>query len=307
MLKSNMLKNLMQYISPSPTIRYGYWLYIPKKITSVQVILWGHGSTPNEIPYLKINEFVKYSLLNIMKYCDDLGLVAIMPILPRECDSFDYPYFKFDSQIMTKEVMMSKFMPESTFYNRPDLEIIKIISATKMELKSRNIIVQDKIIIGGISAGATMANRFSILYPELIEISALLISGIFTYPTNKINELLLEYPFGISNIIDISTNRFEIKEFKKIHHFLFVGGQDNKPQNDILRFESNGEKNIDVIKQIIGDDSVDRTIKYANYLRTLSMDVELIIDQNLGHNINGEILDSTFSWIKNIIMNRMKN
>lgn len=294
---------MIQLIKSTKDIKYDYLLYIPDNIREAQIVVWGHGSTPDEVKYEDISDFIEPSFNNILSYCNKLNLVAVMPLLPRFADANEYPLVKFDSQIMTKEVMFDNYSPENEPYKRPDLEIVKMIESVKDMLKKDDVKVKEKIVIGGVSAGANMANRFSLLYPELVEFSLLLLSGIFMYPESKMNEVTLNYPFGTNNIDQLVNKGFNKEEFSGIKHFLYVGEQDNNPRNDIARFEFIAERDKQNIGKVIGLDSVSRTKNYANYLESLGIDVELYIEPELGHNVNGKVMDKTFGYLKDKLAN----
>lgn len=272
-------------------------LYIPKNIKSGRIILWGHGSSPGNFSYPEYKIFAQQTLTNILSYCNSLDLIAITPLLPRERERKHYPYSNFDSQIMTAEVMVEDVSEDNKFYYRPDLEIRKIIQVVHNLLAVKNISIDKKVIVGGVSAGANLANRFSMLYPDIISHSMLLLAGDFIYPAKIVSNLTLNYPFGIADLNKISGQCFSHQNFEGIKHFIFVGEKDHDSNADPLPFEVRDRIYREQLKQAIGQNQVERAKHYAQHLNNLGIFVDFDLDPSQGHSYNKNTLDRAFSLI----------
>jgi predicted esterase len=287
----------IQLFEADNEIKYDYLVYIPQNLKKGKIILWCHGSTPPD-PNDDLKSYALRSLTKIQKYCDELGLVAIMPVLPSDKERETYPYWKYDSQIMAREVMTTPLDPVDNIYFRPDTEVLKIVTEVKSNLTSAGISVSEKIIAGGFSAGGTFSNRFSLLYPEVVESTILLCAGLFIYPTAVLENKTINYPFGIADIDVIQGNKFSIETFRQIRQFIYVGELETNTDHDILPFETNGDPEmLNYIGEMIGYESLTRTKNYVNYLREIGSSVELFIGEGLGHQANGEIYDRAFRYI----------
>lgn len=279
-------------------IKYDFLLFVPQNIKKAKIMLWCHGSTFPEIAYNEIPQFVKGSLFNLMTYCENHNLVAVMPILPRKF-SQAYPDRKFDAQAMTAEVVLpTSSDKDNDFYKRPDLEVIKILDQVKDYLSENKVETDNKIIVGGSSAGGSFANRFSLLHPLLVEVSALLIAGDYIYPESRLGKVTLNYPYGIADLKNIMPNDYSFEEFKKIKHFLFVGEEDKERAHDALNYELNGDaEKMKSYREVLGENAVERTKKYADYLKSKGIHAQLIVGKNMGHRIGEEVMDAMVEFI----------
>lgn len=224
-----------------------------------------------------------------------IGITIIMPVLPRNRNTQDYPERKMDSQIFTQETMgLVHEIKVNELYLRPDLEIKKIINNESEPMS--------KIIIGGISAGANMANRYSILHPANIIGVVLMLAGDFVYPVTTLGTIELHYPFGINGINELRDTNLDIDLFKQIPHMLCVGEFDTNPENDPLPFELNNNKE-DIIKyqQLLGLTPTERTMHYHKFLKSFGMSNEIVVGKNMGHEINKELTTKVRDWLQDII------
>lgn len=298
-MKTKTYEPSITYFYSENNLKYGYFLHVPEGITEAKILLWGHGSSRFDVPYEQIAENVIGDIRRIINYCDEQKLIAIMPVLPRNYSSETYPDYKLDAQVMTAEVMIKDLVKGNEFYKRPDLEVIKILSQVKSYLQEHSIRVEDKIIVGGVSAGGSFANRFSLLHPNLVDIAILLISGDYIYPESELEGVKLNYPYGIADLNAISNQEYSLASFQKIKNIIFIGANDTDSKFDALSYELNdNEEVINQYKKVIGANSVERTTKYTDYLKSKGVVVELEVGKDMGHQVNGWVMDFVFTFVK---------
>lgn len=272
-----------------PGIRYPFHLFIPPKVKHKYVVVWGHGSYRG--PDL-INA-TKKEFSNFKKTFTRLGLITLMPVLPR-IDEKDL-HKQLDAQLMEQPTITGKCQE---FYSRPDLVILKIIKHAQKLLREQRYAVRKKIIIGGSSAGGTMANRMSVLHTSLVAGAVIFISGSFMYIEREINNIPLPYPYGIRDIDEIEDNHFNRIQFLKIPSYIFIGKHDTNPDNDPFGFEiRHFQDREDELGSIFGNNQLERTKHYANYLKKLGMKVELRIHPSYGHMFDYKEIRKGFRWV----------
>jgi hypothetical protein len=262
--------------------------------TKYQILLWGHGSRSDYKDYQDIVEDVNGEIQNIFSIFDDQKTIILTPVLPRYNNHKNNS--KMDPQILSQEVMLDNFPGSDDFCWRPDVEIVKMIDLLKKTLHDKKYQYKDALQIGGVSAGGQMANRFSLLYPNLIEKVVLLVAGDFIYPVNQYEGAILNYPFGINDINKIKSNQFDLKVFQKIPHYIYVGEED---MNDPIGYETNGDNQLtEMYKKVLGVNPVERTKKYASYLQTiLGMNIKLKIGAGLRHRITEERIRDVYRFL----------
>lgn len=275
------------YKKPSNKIKYGYFIYEGGD----RLILWGHGSTPAYSDFDSLESIIKPEFESAMSMFRGIDATILMPILPRNRNSKEYPAMKMDGQIMTQETMglVEEVVPPLIF-RRPDIEIANIVE--------QEFGKEAKFIVGGISAGANMANRFAILHPNNVKGIALLLAGDFIYPTMQLERTELKYPFGIDDINQLSNTEVDLSKYKGIPHFIFVGENDNSLENDPLPFELNNNKEaITLMRKLFGETQVERTKHYVNFLKANEYKVTSRIGKDVGHEINNQAVDDLRDWV----------
>jgi predicted esterase len=256
-------------------IKYPFHLFIPEKVKTQNFIIWGHGSEKGEdIKEATLDQFDYYT-----ETFEELGIPAVMPILPRlqkESESLD-------AQIFERKVMLEECQSE---YSRPDREVVKIGVETRKILKQKGIDMEEKFLIGGVSAGATMADRFSFLYPQLVAGKALFLSGLFVYPEEKLNEVDMPYPFGTKDFkkLEVGEN-FSQKDFLNIPTYLYIGSEDNSEKNNIFNFESRNLSNEQKgrMMRVVGENQLEITKKYSEYMSTKNPRFKSFQNPQVGH------------------------
>lgn len=268
-----------------------------RKDLPLRILIWGHGSLDNR----SYEEMVTYTVeeaQSLEKYCDFHNVIAVMPILPR--DSYGTETTPpLDAQILSYHTMFQNY---DDFYYRPDLEIIKMTESLKGILKKNGYTVAEKMLIGGISAGASLAHRFSTLHPELISARAVLLEGTFMYPEIEINGLTLPYPFGVSNLDQIEGIGIKSKPGLYIPTYLYKGMLDNQEINDPLHYEA---KLIDAsltnkIKHSLGITMYERFLHYAEYLTNQGVKVVIDSPKNFGHQLDPATFSKIFDFFDEV-------
>lgn len=263
----------------------------------LRILLWGHGSF-NGMAYEDIISAAKDDIVMIKQDCDRHNLIAIMPVLPRfQGTSSIIPQ---DSQMLAKPVMSDDW---DEFYRRPDIEILNFINDLRNTLESKKYNLYKKIFAAGVSAGANMVNRFSLLYPDIVEAIAIPLAGNYAYPEKVFGNVELPYPFGVDDIETIKGQRYSKDQFLSLNFFLYVGVLDTKQVNDPLSFEADlidpslNEK----IKSIFGKNQYERCLHYAHYLKSEGAQAELVIEENYGHALAPDSYDRIFEFFDNCI------
>ena len=103
--------------------------------------------------------------------------------------------------------------------------------------------VQEKIFIHGYSASGVFAQRFALIYPEVI--SRCLIGG--AAGTIPVPTLRIEYPTGIKDYEALFGKKFDIEEYKKIKFGYYVG---EKEEQDAGVWDTEGNRFVDEKTQI---------------------------------------------------------
>ena len=133
--------------------------------------------------------------------------------------------------------------------------------------------VQDKIFLSGYSASGLFAQRFAMIYPELIN-RALIggAAGTIPIPTKKI-----KYPIGIQDYEELFGREFNKEAYKQIQFGYYVGEKETEEPGS---FDINGDK-------IISDKQIAAPMHDMSFRSvTTPKDVGIIQRQLLGKTLN---------------------
>lgn len=273
--------------------RYAYHIVIPESSkvsrTPLRVLIWGHGSIDSE-DYQRIVQDTTVDALELVPFCEKHNIVAIVPVLPRKKSTAENP--PLDAQTFNRATMLRNIDP---FYNRPDVDILLATQHIMTELTKQGHTIADKLIVGGISAGGTMANRFAFLYPDLISAVIMLKAGAFSLPANLAEGVRLPYPYGSADIYQIAGNTHSSKAYERIPMFVYVGEQDQTFPREELNIGGSISLE-DVLK--FGKTPLDRMSYFAHFMEQKGGVVKIEIGRGLGHKLGSNTLDNAFQFIE---------
>jgi dienelactone hydrolase len=234
-------------------------------------------------------------------FVDTYGYALLIMVMPRNCGP--YPDYKMNTSSMVRWVMFPNPFdkPEYRFYKRPDLEFIKVIDDFMNFLRDNGYTPYPKVFMTGFSGGGQQSNRFPILHPSRIAATAVGGAGAFLYPVETWNRIPLTYPVGISDINRISGSTYSLAAFKQIPHFIFVGEKDLRYENDPVNFDDNYDRRqAYIINTYFGKNPVERSVKFADYLKSIGMQATLKIYPGVGHDYTHEMIRDTFNFFDSV-------
>lgn len=221
-----------------------------------------------------------------------INLTSLSPVVIPLIPSYkDKPYF----QQLSKECFGLK---EDDSLYRIDEQVINIINQARNIIKSiTGIDVDDKVFLNGYSASGVFAQRFSLLYPEIIDTVCIGgASGSIPLPIND-----LPYPLGIKDYEQITNKKFDMNSYSNIKFRYYVGEYETKaksnsrfdekgnnaPMHDMSYFDRSipvetGEKQ----RQLFGQDMFERARNTIDKLKSIGIDIEHYIIKGRSHNNN---------------------
>jgi hypothetical protein len=137
--------------------------------------------------------------------------------------------------------------------------------------------------------------------PSRIAATAVGGAGAYLYPVETWNRIPLTYPVGISDINRISGSTYSLAAFKQIPHFIFVGEKDLRYENDPVNFDDNYDRRqAYIINTYFGKNPVERSVKFADYLKSIGMQATLKIYPGVGHDYTHEMIRDTFNFFDSV-------
>lgn len=160
-----------------------------------------------------------------------------------------------------------------------DIKITKMLIDTLNALPARlNLSLQPRALVFGFSRGAQLAHRFAMMYPDRVESVATVAAGTYTLPVENAGAQLLPFPFGIGDLDKLIGHAFDWNNFKKVSFWVGVGERDNQARDVPRQFDP-----------YQGANRVDRARAFERALRSIGVDVQLMIFPNAGHEVTSEM------------------
>lgn len=203
----------------------------------------------------------------------ELKIPLLVPIFPRPA-ALELTY----THALDRGVMLEN----SAELKRLDLQLLAMIKDAKSVLKSMNIEVDARFFMTGFSASASFTNRFSYLHPE--KIKALAIGGFngeLLLPQNEINGIAIDYPIGTHDFAELFGNKPDLKTYKSIPQFIYMGQQD---QNDAVQYDdAYDDKQRKIINENIGSEVQQRYVKCQEIYKQQGFEPIFKTYANIGH------------------------
>lgn len=191
---------------------------------------------------------------------------------------------------------------------RLDKQFLSMINYSQDVLKSLGLQVEDKVGIAGFSASSDWATRFTMLYPEKIK---WVISNLpATMPMETYKGEILKYPLGMGDITKVLGSKFDFETYKKIPHFMFVGGNDfgdgskygdgwgDYEESTYFRNVLNTEG--EDYRRLFGEDPIQRRVVQTNIFDDLGITYQYISYKGLEHGWGDTQIDDIIKFINNL-------
>lgn len=150
----------------------------------------------------------------------------LVPVFPRRRSDWNIYTHALD-----RDVMLQK----NNSLERIDRQLLDMFEDARLRLESKNILTRDEFLLTGFSASASFANRFALLHPgKVFAVAAGGLNGLLMLPRDSLNNELLKYPVGTSDMKDISGKAFRKEMFRNTPQFYFMGQLD---ENDAIPYD----------------------------------------------------------------------
>lgn len=286
-------------VPPNPVkgFNYPYYLYLPtdiEKNTLKKYMVVEPNNTGTVNDALVVHDVAAHwdAYANgdpAHKVADSLKTPMLKPVFPRPSTDFWLGYtHALDRGAMLLQGDMKRL----------DLQLIQMINDSKTILGEKNIKIEDKVFLTGFSASGQFVQRFSILHPE--KVKAIFAGGFTMYPVEKLNGVTLRYPFGISDIKEISGNAFNKVEYDKIAQFYYTGDLDDHdlPYEVDYGFE---KPEIDNVNKLFGYDyGVPKWNRRWEFVKQIGYDtnIQFNIYKGIGHDYPLNMLKDIVEFFK---------
>jgi hypothetical protein len=210
---------------PAKGFHWPYYLAIPDTLAQNKVLL----VAPNNSGFVSDDplehESAAYNLLTwlLQDLAMDLGLPLLVPAFPRPLT-----YWWIYTQALDRDSLLT----DLEGLQRIDLQLMAMIHDARERLASMGISIEERAFMFGFSASAQFTNRFTLLHPGQIKAAAIGSTGWLTVPVPSWGDAGLRYPVGIQDLEILTGQPFNLRHFKFVPQYSYIGDQDTNDTVD---------------------------------------------------------------------------
>lgn len=277
------------YIEPNKEegFNFGYFIKISNRGTSNKLQLIGECNNCGIVN--EKNEAYKKTLWEI----EYNGLICKTLQSKLECSAIILPCFTRPMSedgkcnIYTHMLTSQAIKTNVDSIKRVDQQYANMIHHAKKLLSKLGFEVNNKIIMTGFSASSKFAQRFALLYPELV--SCVIAGGMSAVPCLPMKELhgeILNFPLGVNDYQELMQKPFNEEEYRKIKQYLIMGDLD---ENDPVKYiDCVTEEEREIIYKIYDENMQKRWAKMVDIIKKLNLtNVHTYLIKGVAHSTKG--------------------
>jgi len=276
--------------NPSKGFYNDYILFVPKgtPIKKKIFLLVEPNNTGSLSDSMEVHKSAAIALASVSSVGNnvstELRIPLLVPVFPRpESQPLMYTH------ALDRDVMLER----TPALQRPDLQLLEMISDAKKVLLGMEILVDPKIFMNGFSASATFTNRFSFLHPGMVK--ALAIGGFngdLMFPEDEVNNVKLNYPIGTYDFRELFKSNFDAGAFRQIPQLIYMGKLD---ENDAVQYDdAYDEKERKIVNENIGAKVQERYMECQRIYKKHNINANFKSYEEVGHwttpNMNLEVI-----------------
>jgi len=213
--------------------------------------------------------------------------VLLTPVIPRPKTNHIYVIAYNRKVFLTTTPAM---------YQRPDLELNKMIDKLTTILRQDGYNVADKVFMDGYSAGGMFAQRYALLHPErLMAIAGGQCGGSLTVP-----DMAYDWPIGIRDFEKLTGDAFNDTDYRLIPQLFYIGDLDNKNSTvELGNPDVFTNDQIMTLFNVFGREDPKRLQTQVDHINTLGFtNVFFNLYPGIKHEITNQMIEDTFKFFE---------
>jgi dienelactone hydrolase len=254
---------------PEKGFNWPYLLYVPETARGPAVLLVEPNNSGVPSNDFAFHEGRAESFLNIRSpFSYVLKAPLLVPIFPRYEDLY--------TQALDRATLLTK--RENLV--RIDLQLIAMVDDAIERLASKGVKANKRVLMIGFSASGAFVSRFSAIHPERIMAAAIGSPG--GWPIAPVAEWgghSMTYDLGISDLDLVAGTPFNLKEFKRVPLYLYLGDQDDNWDSQDVSTELH----------FLGDTIQKRWVVAEDIYQSIGSSAKFVLYPGVGHTITNDM------------------
>ena len=279
---------------PAKGFSYPYYLLVPpelktatgKQIHTLLVIPNNTGKLDDDLAVHEND--VKRRITQNGAFAGPLKTAVLMPVFPRS---------KTDWRIYTHALDRDALITDRPEYKRLDLQLIAMIDDARERLAKEGLKFDKRILITGFSASGMFANRFAFLHPTRVKAAAIGSPGGWPIaPADSFKEKSLRYPIGTGDLKQVTGQKLDIKDLRKVPLFLFIGDQDTN--DSAIYRDSYEDEDQTLIFELFGKTPVERWEISKTLYKQNGLNAEFKLYPGIEHKVTPQMRDDILKFFQ---------
>jgi hypothetical protein len=204
--------------NPTKGFNWPYYLTVPTQTKTPAVLLVVPNNTGSPSDDQSLHDASAQTTATSWGYgADSTGLrtPVLTPTFPRPAS---------DMTMYTQALDRATLLTRTPGLQRIDLQLVAMIQDAKARLAVRGMQVDSRVWMYGFSATGSFVSRFIHLHPDVVK-SAIFGSGGYgpPVPLAEYKERVLEYPWGVADIEQLTGQKFNLDAFRQIQILTHFG------------------------------------------------------------------------------------
>jgi len=275
---------------PTADNPYAFYSYFPRSAVSneeVWLAVWPHGGAFYSTDYSVHKTQARVQLSRLIEYSEQYRMAIVVVAIPNTWDLYVH------------SLHTGTFTTTDEMLRRPDLKLIDAVWNQYIPLiQTAGLTVNERVLMLGYSSPGMFAHRFTMLHPSRVKAVWLGGEAPAPLPAEELYGYPLDYPLGIRNLEALTGDSFDFETYRMIPHFICVGENDVKPENDTTTGTSifTEEQRL-FIRSHFGRTNPQRIEFFYEYLVSAGVPAEFRLYRGVGHQLLSYMLHDAFDFL----------
>ncbi len=241
--------------NPQKGFYWPYYLKTPDAVKEPAVLLVepNNTGTVSDDPAVH-NLAAKNEALAWGARMDELGCPYLIPTFPRPASN---------GEVYTQALDRNTLLTKLPGLERIDLQLLAMIEDARARLAAKGINVDAKVFMMGFSASGQFASRFVMLHPDRVKAASIGSPGFGPIvPVAQWKGVTLPYHVGISDLEQLTGQKFDAAAFRQVPLQVYVGDMDT---NIVPWYIPAGNPDVTTVESAFGGDGAENFWRWANF------------------------------------------
>lgn len=272
----------------NPYVFYSYFPRSAARNQEVVVGVWPCGGKPRHTEdYAVPKTLAAGMIVYLAEYSEAYQIPIVVVAMP------------VPERLHVGELHRHTFTTDEEMLRRPDLKLIDAVWDQYIpSLRNTGLRVDERVLMMGYSSPGAFAHRFSMLHPKRVKAVWLGGEAPAPLPIAELDGRPLNYPLGVADLQTLTGEPFDLETYRTIPHFVCVGENDVKPENDpTIDTDVFSKAHRQFIHSHFGSTKPEQIRFFYEQLVAVGVPAEFRLYEGMEHTITDPVLPEAFDFL----------